>query len=185
MRHAPDAHDARRHRTREALRSAFIVLALERRYHEIRIDDILQVAGVGRSTFYEHYGGKDALLAASMDDVLAQLAAVPGGHADARQVVAMLEHFWQHRALARSLFQGIPLRVIRNALVAHVEAHLTRVGHPLRMPHRLAAHALADGMLSPLLAWLSGEASCDAAALADALAASSQAMLRGMADEAV
>jgi hypothetical protein len=40
---------------------------------------------------------------------------------------------------------------------------------------------LADGMFSPILAWLSGEASCAPLDLAAALRASSQAMLGGMA----
>lgn len=179
MRQVPDQRDSRRRRTREALQSAFIVLALQRRYHEIRIDDILQASGVGRSTFYEHYASKDALLAASLEDVLALLAGTPTGGADSGQVAALLQHFWQNRALARSLFQGAPLRVVRNALVAQVEVRLQRSGHRLRIPDRLAAHALADGLFSPIMAWLSGEAACDAPAFAAALCASSQATLRG------
>ena len=181
MRQAPDQSDPRRLRTREALQSAFIVLALGRRYHEIRIDDILQASGVGRSTFYEHYASKDALLVASLDDVLALLARMPTGGADSGHVTALLQHFWQNRALARSLFQGAPLRVVRNALVAQVEAQLQHSGHRLRIPHRLAAHVLADGVFSPILAWLSGEAACDAVELAAALGGSSQAALRGLA----
>ena len=181
MRQVADEHDPRRVRTREALKSAFVVLALQRRYHEISIDDILRISGVGRSTFYEHYGSKHALLVASLADPLELLARMPFGQAEARMVVALLEHFWQHRALARSLFQGAPLRVIRNALVAQVQLQLQHAGSRLRLPHRLAAHALADGVFSPILAWLSGEAATDATALAPALQASSQAMLQGFA----
>lgn len=181
MRQTPDARDPRRRRTRDALQSAFIVLALRRRYHEIRIDDILQASGVGRSTFYEHYASKDALLAASLEDVLALLTRTSTGEADARQIAALLQHFWQQRALARSLFQGAPLRVVRTALVAQVEVQLQHSGRRLRISHRLAAHALADGLFSPILAWLTGEAACDASELAAALCASSQAMLAGLA----
>jgi AcrR family transcriptional regulator len=48
MGQAPHDLDPRRRRTREALQSAFTLLAQERRYHEIRIDDILQASGVSR-----------------------------------------------------------------------------------------------------------------------------------------
>jgi AcrR family transcriptional regulator len=173
--------DPRRRRTREALQSAFTLLAQEHRYHEIRIDDILKASGVARSTFYEHYASKDALLAASMDGALTLLAEMATGTGGTRQVADLLEHFWENRALARSLFQGTALRVVRITLVAQIEVRLGRAGGRLRLPSRLAAHALADGMFSPILAWLSGEAPCDPADLAAALRASSQAMLGGMA----
>jgi len=163
MQQAPRDRDPRRRRTREALQSAFTLLALERRYHEIRIDDILKASGVARSTFYEHYASKDALLAASMDGPLTLLADMSAGKTDAPQVAALLAHFWENRALARSLLQGTALRVVRNTLVARIEVRLRRADGRLRLPPRLAAHALADGMFSPILAWLSGEAPCDPA----------------------
>lgn len=173
--------DPRRRKTREALHSAFILLALQRRYHEIRIDDILKASGVSRSTFYEHFAGKDALLAAAMDGPISLLAGMVAGESNPRQVAVLLEHFWENRALARSIFQGAAFRVVRNALVAQVEARLKRCDPGrLRLPRRLAAHALADGMFSPVLAWLSGEAACDPIDLAAALQASSRAMLAGM-----
>ncbi|MCL1633375.1 TetR/AcrR family transcriptional regulator [Luteimonas sp. SX5] len=181
MRQAPRDRDPRWLRTRDALQSAFALLALERRYHEIRIDDILQASGVGRSTFYEHFAGKDALLAASMEGPLSLLAGLPTGTSSAQQAAVLLEHFWDNRALARILLQGAALRVIRNALVLRIESGLKRSSESrLRLPHRLAAHALADGMFSPIVAWLSGEASCSPADLAAALQASSKATLAGM-----
>lgn len=181
MRQALHDRDPRRRRTREALQSAFTLLALERRYHEIRIDDILKASGVSRSTFYEHFAGKDALLAASMGDALSLLADIPTGEADTRQVAGLLQHFWENRMLARSLFQGAALRVIRNALVQRIEARLNRSdGGRLRLPRRLATHALADGMFSPIVAWLSGEAPCNPADLAAALRTASRATLAGM-----
>lgn len=181
MRQAPHDRDPRWRRTREALQSAFTVLALERRYHEIRIDDILKASGVGRSTFYEHFAGKDALLAASMEGPLSLLADMPAGKASVQQVAVVLEHFWDNRGLARSLLQGAALRLIRNALVAQIESRLKRSSAgQLRLPHRLAAHALADGMFSPIVAWLSGEASCSPVDLASALQTSSKATLASM-----
>ena len=161
--------------------SAFIVLALQQRYHEIRIDDILKASGVSRSTFYEHFASKDALLAASMEGATSLLAGMPVGESSAQQVAVLLEHFWDNRALGRSLFQGAALRVIRNALVAQVEAGLKRHdGSGLRLPRRLAAHALADGIFSPILAWLSGEATCSPVDLAAALLKTSNATFAGM-----
>ena len=181
MRQPPQQSDPRRRRTGEALQSAFIVLALRRRYHEIRIDDILEASGVGRSTFYEHFAGKDALLAASMGGAISLLADMPSGKASAQQVAVLLAHFWEHRALARSLFQGAALRVVRYALVTQIEGRIRHhAAQHLRLAPRLAAHALADGMFSPILAWLSGEASCSPADLAAALKTASEATFASM-----
>lgn len=178
--HAARAPDPRSRRTQEALQSALTVLALRRRYHEIRIDDILQASGVGRSTFYEHYRSKDALLRASMRDAISLLADLPVGTADAAQAEALLAHFWSQRALARTLLQGTALRVVRDALRAEIETRLPRQGRGQRFPHRLAAVAIADGLLSPCVAWLSGEAQCSPAELAGALTRASRALAEAL-----
>lgn len=181
----PD-HAPRQRRTREALQSAFMLLATSRRYHEIRIDDILQASGVGRSTFYEHFASKDVLLASSMEGVISLLAGMLSDEFDPRRVETLLDHFWGRRTLARSIFQGPSSRVIRNALVQRIEAHLGRHGgERLRIPQRLAAHALADSMLSPIVAWLSGESTCTSANLASALQDASRAALAGMSTTAI
>lgn len=173
--------DPRRRRTRQALLSAFVLLALRRRYHEIRIDDLLEASGVGRSTFYEHFAGKDALLAASMSDALSLLAGVPTGESTPQQLAALLDHFWHNRAMAPGIFQGAAHRVVRNALVRRVEDALKHGdGGRLRLPRRLAAHALADGLLSPVVAWLGGEATCGAGEFAMALHDASRATLASL-----
>lgn len=178
MRRSLHEIDPRRRKTRQALQSAFITLALRRRYQEIRIDDILAASGVGRSTFYEHFASKNALLVASMENAISLFAGTPMGEVDASRLATLLAHLWQNRALARNLFQGTALRVIRTALVSQTEARLKRLaGIRLRLPTRLAAHALADGVLSPILAWLCGEASCEAFDLAVALKTSTEAGL--------
>ena len=173
--------DPRRRRTRQDLLAAFFSLVLNRRYHEIRVADVLSRSGVGRSTFYEHFSNKDALLSASLEGPFQILANLVRPEADANRVQGILEHFWDNRALARSLFQGAALRIVRRTLVGHVEAALDRDQRSrLRIPLRLAAHSLADGMFSPIVAWLSGEAKCTAQELAVALQLSTAASVRAL-----
>jgi len=162
--------DPRWRRAHQDLLAAFFSLVLSRRYHEIRVADVLERAGVSRSTFYEHFRNKGELLSASLEGPFRILADLIRADAGTDRVRAILEHFWQNRALAHSLFQGAALRIVRRTLVVHVETALDRGQRSrLRVPARLAAHALADGMLSPVIAWLSGEAKCSAADLAQAL----------------
>lgn len=176
MTQADPREDPRRLRTRADLMAAFFSLVLSQRYHEIRVGDVLARSGVSRSTFYEHFRNKDELLAASLDGPFQALADLVGEQADSNRVHAVLEHFWQNRALARSLFQGAALRIVRRTLVMHVENTLTHGQRSrLRIPPRLAAHGLADGLFSPVVAWLSGEAKCSAQDLAVALRCSTAA----------
>ncbi|MHA7882113.1 TetR/AcrR family transcriptional regulator [Nitratireductor rhodophyticola] len=53
----PLRRDARR--TREAVQDALITLACQKEYRDIRVDELCEEAGVGRSTFYQHFASKD------------------------------------------------------------------------------------------------------------------------------
>jgi AcrR family transcriptional regulator len=178
--------DPRKKRTRDELLAAFFKLVLSRRYHEIRIADILSESGVSRSTFYEHFASKDELLCASIEGPFQILAGMVCNESSSGQVEGLLVHFWENRALARSLFQGAAHQALRRKLIRCIENRLDDCArNRFRIPRRLVAHALADGMFSPIIAWLLGEVACDAGDLTVALqrstAASVKAFLPGTA----
>ena len=54
--------DRRIRRTQKSLHEALISLVLEKNYDSITVQEILDRADVGRSTFYAHFDGKDKLL---------------------------------------------------------------------------------------------------------------------------
>ena len=56
------AIDRRAARTRRALHEALIALILRKGYEATTIQDIIDEADIGRSTFYAHYAGKEELL---------------------------------------------------------------------------------------------------------------------------
>lgn len=61
--------DRRQRKTREAIFSAFSDLLQRRRYESITVQDIIDKADVGRSTFYSHFETKDALLKAVCSEI--------------------------------------------------------------------------------------------------------------------
>ena len=51
--------DRRAQRTRESLIHALLALIEEKHYDQISVQDIVEHANVGRSTFYAHYENKE------------------------------------------------------------------------------------------------------------------------------
>ena len=61
--------DRRIQRTREVLHQALISLMIEKGYEVITVQDIINRANVGRSTFYAHYVGKQDLLLSGLKNL--------------------------------------------------------------------------------------------------------------------
>lgn len=76
-----DTLDRRVVRTRNLLQDALLSLILEQGYDSIRVQDITEVANLGRATFYVHYPDKEALLLAiierTRDDLIDNMQASP------------------------------------------------------------------------------------------------------------
>ncbi len=69
-----DKADRRSDRTRAALNQALIELMLEKSYSAISVQDIVERANVGRSTFYAHYQHKDDLLSNQLRQLIEALS---------------------------------------------------------------------------------------------------------------
>jgi AcrR family transcriptional regulator len=64
--------DRRVQRTRELLQKALIELISEHGYDAITIQDIVERANVGRTTFYLHYSSKDDLFMSCHEAIVSQ-----------------------------------------------------------------------------------------------------------------
>ena len=61
--------DRRVGKTRKALKEALTDLILEKGYEAVTVQDVIDRADVGRSTFYAHFVDKDDLLMAILADL--------------------------------------------------------------------------------------------------------------------
>ena len=100
--------DRRQKKTRAAIFTAFSSLLAEKSYGRITVQDIIDAADVGRTTFYAHFETKDDLLREMCDDMFR--------HVFSAKLGAELTHDF-------SLETGNP-----RAMVTHVLYHLLDLG---------------------------------------------------------
>jgi AcrR family transcriptional regulator len=175
-----DIRDRRIERTRQALLGAFVQLMFDgRRYDRIRVQDLIERAGVGRSTFYEHYRSKDDVLAESIRHPFTPLANAVSVDADIGPLRAILLHFRENRVQARVIFGGSVRRRVSRILASMIEERLRArarsngVVAPAELA--VAAVAIAEGQLATIVAWSAGETTQDEAQLAQTLLRIAQA----------
>ncbi len=95
--------DRRVQKTQKALRDALHSLIPEKSYNSIAVQEILDRANVGRSTFYTHYRDKDELLVHAIHDILrpaqATESASPAGRHERLVAFSLpiFEHLDRHR----------------------------------------------------------------------------------------
>jgi AcrR family transcriptional regulator len=106
--------DRRARRTRDALGDALVGLMQEKPFDEIKVQDVLDRASVGRSTFYTHYRDKNDLFLSDVEDFWEAISSMLERSGEDSKRVAPVRELFTHIAEAR---------VFRDALVASGKAH--------------------------------------------------------------
>jgi AcrR family transcriptional regulator len=179
-----EAVDRRVARTEAALNAAFVQLLFSRDYNDITAADIAAQADVGRSTFYEHYKGKNDLLRHSLArplTVLAEIVASPSPEA----LLPTLAHFRENRSLASVIFAQPVRQVMSRCLADLLEPRLTALARgstprqPV-IPLSLVARQLAEAQLAILENWILGKVAASPAAIAEALVLSTDGLVSAL-----
>lgn len=156
--------DRRVRRTRQLLIDALLALIVEHGYEVLTVQDVLDRADVGRSTFYAHFRDKDDLLAAAfsrLHTVLEVRAGAPALAGLAELSLALFRHTDEHRPLYRAMVgrpSGAMLtHAVHELLGGHVRAHLGQLGRQIPVPAEVATQYYVSALLGLLTWWLDGE----------------------------
>lgn len=159
--------DRRVRRTRELLRGALLSLIQEKGYDRITVQDILDRADVGRSTFYAHYRDKDDLFRAGFEDIRDALAAErDAAEKGAGRKVEFLQpmltvfqhvgahrHFWE--SMSRKGGADLVTRILRESVSDLVREHFRSQFPDAKgdQTQREAAMQFVTGACMGLLIW--------------------------------
>ncbi len=170
MTFASRSADARVTRTQRQIFEAFADLVQRRRYDEISVGDIVAEAGIGRSTFYEHYRDKDAVLRLSLRFPFSPLADLFFDEVPAARVHMALDHLWQRRSLARILFREHSRAIAVQTFIDLADDGVrARGGDPDVASLRADIAFKSHGMIAALDSWVTGRLALNAEALAEAV----------------
>ncbi len=163
--------DRRVRRTREALHKALMSLTLEKNYDAITVQEVLDRADVGRSTFYTHFQDMDELLISGIHHLRVTLeAALEQQKKSAKRhesVIAfsraMFDHAFGYREIYFALLNTGAWPIVREELQAVLEGLIRREckaeiaklkAANSDVPIDLFIHYLTEAFFAVLIWWL-------------------------------
>lgn len=160
--------DRRVGRTRKLIQDALIPLILEKGYQKVTVQDIIDRANVGRSTFYAHFKDKEDLFESGFTSLAHELQVhvhLPAIDDDNKLHLVHSIDFFRHadenRALYKALVEGggreVLVRIARDHMEKQIEAHLetfplNETAPPIPLP--ILTNYLASTLHSLISYWL-------------------------------
>lgn len=159
--------DRRSQRTKRLLTDALIALMQEKRFDKLTVQDIIDRADVGRSTFYAHYQDKEDLLLSSFEHLmegLSQHVARDSGNEQLLPSLGLFRHIQEHQHLYEALVWGRAadffFRRTRTHLTDMIETQLAAQlprGQTPTVPLPIVANHIAGAFIMLVQWWLDNE----------------------------
>jgi AcrR family transcriptional regulator len=168
---AEKGKDRRVLRTRDTLGDALVELMLEKDFDEISVQEVLDRAGVGRSTFYVHYRDKDDLFLSDVEDFFGAFSSLLKRQGADIKRLAPVREFCTHvreterfyKALVRSEKLNDVLALGRGYFARSIEERMQMAGVEMDVARRTAqAYALAGSMFALIEWWMDKGMKADA-----------------------
>lgn len=162
-----EKQDRRSRRTRDLVIGALMDLMLEKTYEAITVQDLLDRANIGRSTFYSHYFDKEDVLTSLGEQMLEMLGQISQRGASEHKLLPSLElfeHAHQNQPYFRAMMRGRAREVVwdtaQNSLSRGIEQALApgvSNGHLPSVPLNVISQYLAGAFLNLVKWWLEND----------------------------
>lgn len=157
--------DQRVRRTRDRLGDALVELLVQKPFDDITVQDVLDGAGVSRSTFYTHYRDKNDLFLSDVEEFFESMATALSRFGDKSERVAPVQELFAHIGEARPFYNALVesgrMPDVMELGLGHfgrgIEQRLNEIPRARTIPpdRRAAiAHGLAGSLFSLLTWWV-------------------------------
>lgn len=170
--------DRRIQRTRQGLQDALLALILEKGFDAVTVQDVIDHANVGRSTFYSHFQDKEDLLLSGFEHLRTEFERffMEQAVTDESPWALSLSMF-QHAESRRDIYKALAGKQGGNIALAHIQKYLYAylLEHlKEQLPKRkktispeVLTHYIASSFISMLTWWLNNDSSYSAAQMND------------------
>ncbi len=141
--------DRRVRRTRDKLGDALVELLVQKPFDEITVQDVLDRAGVSRSTFYSHFSDKNDLFFSDSDEFLEGMATALSRFGDKSERVAPVQELFAHIARSASVLQRARSSRVKFRMCGNWVANISRAASSNGFPKSRALAAF--GPIAALL----------------------------------
>ncbi|NTW11379.1 MAG: TetR/AcrR family transcriptional regulator [Chlorobiaceae bacterium] len=162
--------DRRINRTRKLIQEALMSLIVERGYENVTVQDIIDRADVGRSTFYAHFRDKDELLISWFEHLRTLFEQQQQELLDERKTgketgVNIVLDLFRHTGNHHRLYKAVAGRQSGEMILKYLHRYLTALLLPileeavkkrpsLPIPVEVTVHHLVSSLLSLMTWWL-------------------------------
>jgi len=172
------AEDRRIQRTRQGLQDALLALILEKGFDTVTVQDVIDRANVGRSTFYAHFQDKEDLLLSGFEHLRTEFERffMEQAITDESPWALSLSMF-QHAESRRDIYKALAGKQGGNIALAHIQKYLyvyllEHLKEQLpkskkSIPPEVLTYYIASSFISLLTWWLNNDSSYSAAQMND------------------
>lgn len=151
--------DRRVQRTRKQLLESLIALILEKSYEAVSVQDIVDHANIGRSTFYAHFESKEQLLMSGHQELMEMIFQLPERPEQGSfNFKSLYEHAKEHGNVAKAMLGkkggNLVVNHLRSALALKLFHTLQKKRVAEKKLLEYKAEAIASALISLLTSWL-------------------------------
>jgi len=162
-----ETHDRRIQRTRKALYDALIALIIEKGFGSVTVQDVIERANVGRSTFYSHFKDTEDLFLSGFENLWSlfdeHLTAQAAQKADTWELSLIV---FQHAKDYGGVYRALAGRPGEKLMSAHIYKYLSVLMKDAlkdkwttdkKIPLELVVHHLVNSLISLLIWWVNND----------------------------
>ena len=160
--------DRRIQRTRQLLQDALLALILEKGFDAVTVQDVIDRANVGRSTFYAHFQDKEDLLHSEFEHLRVEFEKhFLDESFTAESPWALSLSMFQHAEGQRKLYKALAGKQGGNVALAHIQKYLftylldhlkqTSSKRKNGIPPEIMAQYIGSSFISLLTWWLDND----------------------------